>query len=125
MTVLGNTRRPDVTFYTNGRIDITARAARLLNLHDGDVIDIASIDGECYLYVKHLGSDVTGRHQAAVHATKRGSRNYRCHSIKLAAFVLSRHEGMARARLPLGEPTVLPHIGFAVPIIIRNNIKDS
>lgn len=123
MTVLGNTRRPDVSFYNTGRIDITARAARLLDLHDGDVIDIAFFDGECYLYVKHLGTDVTGRHEAAVHPTKLGSRNYRCNSVRLSAFILDQHNGARSVRLPLGDAVQLPSLGTAIPIIIRNNIK--
>lgn len=122
MTILGNTRRPDVSFYSNGRIDITARAAKQLNLHDGDVVDIAAIDGECYIYVKHLGTDVMGRHEAACYPTKRGSNNYRCHSVRLTAFILQQHNGARSVKLPVGEPEQKPTLGIVLPIITRINL---
>lgn len=36
-----NTRRHDITFNADGRIEISARATRALDLHPGDVIDVA------------------------------------------------------------------------------------
>ena len=48
------TRRPDITFYRNGRIDITASVAERLSLRAGDVIDIARGKEEYYLYVLSL-----------------------------------------------------------------------
>ena len=39
-SILGNTRKADITFYASGRIDISARVAKHLQLSRGDVLDI-------------------------------------------------------------------------------------
>lgn len=119
MTVLGNTRRPDVTFFATGRIDITARVSKMLGLEKGDVIDIAQMGSETFLYVMHKGTEVVGRHEAACRPTKGTSRNMRCHSKRLAGFVLERHPGKEMVRLPVGAPIHHQQLGTALPIIIR------
>ncbi len=50
-SILGNTRRADISFYSSGKIDITSRIANALGMVDGDVIDIMMWKGEFYLYV--------------------------------------------------------------------------
>lgn len=119
-TMLGNTRRPDVSFYATGRIDITARTAKLLALRDGDVIDIATNGKEYYLYVKYKGDEVVGRHEAQCRPTKKGSRNYRAYSRRLCSIVLDLNGEANAAHLPVGEAE---SGGKMLPIIIRNNIK--
>lgn len=61
-SILGNTRKADITFHDNGRINISARVSKLLELSHGDVIDIMDGQGEIYLYVKHR-VPVVGRHE--------------------------------------------------------------
>ena len=53
--LLENTRRHDITFNASGRIEISSRVTRELDLKPGDVIDIAVDERtrEVYLYVKH------------------------------------------------------------------------
>jgi len=107
MTILGNTRRPDVSAFSNGRIDITARVSALLDLVPGDVIDICvNADGEHLLYVRHKGSSLVGRHEAQLHATKPGkrSRNLRAYSVKLARSLLKASDCRGSAHLPVGAP---------------------
>ena len=75
------TRRPDITFYRNGRIDITASVAERLSLRAGDVIDIARGKEEYYLYVRLRRSDgAVGRHEAQCYPSKSGTRNFRAYS---------------------------------------------
>lgn len=81
--LLEQTRRHDITFNRNGRILITARVARLLDLRPGDCINIGIDNGECLLYVSRLDSPV-GRHVAQCYPTKRNSRHFRASSVELS-----------------------------------------
>lgn len=119
---LENTRRPDITFHAGGRIDITARVAKALSLHPGDVIDIAHDDGEYYLYVKHRNA--VGRHEAQCAPTYKGRtcNNLRAHSRRLCQAVLKVNGNYLTARLPVGEPVQHQGLGTALPIIIKRNI---
>lgn len=47
-SILGNTRKADITFYASGRIDISARVAKHLQLSRGDVLDIMIDQDEFY-----------------------------------------------------------------------------
>lgn len=119
---LNNTRRPDITFHSNGRIDITARVAKALALHPGDVIDIAHDGTEYYLYAKHRNA--IGRHEAQCASTYKGRtcNNLRAHSRHLCQAVLRVNGNYLTARLPVGEPINHPSLGTALPIIIHYNI---
>lgn len=122
-SLLGNnSRRPDISFHANGTIDITARVAKMLNLADGDVIDVVLDDGEYYLYVRWRGKFINGNYEAQVHPTKKGSHNFRAHSVKLCRNVL-RYSGVTNtlARLPVGKYQVWNEHPSAI-LIIQNNI---
>lgn len=122
-TTLDNTRKPDITFHRDGRIDITARVAKALSLRPGDVIDIAHDGSEYYLYVKHRNT--VGRHEAQCRATNLGGKtcnNLRCHSKRLCLAVLKINGNDNEARLPLGAPITHELLGLALPIIIKRNI---
>lgn len=122
VTVLGNSRRPDVTFRSNGLIEITARVVRILGITQGAVIDIvADDDGYLYLYVMHHADRVIGRHQAQCYRSNRGGNNMRCHSVKLCRAVLDKCGTGTVARLPLGEPQDLQGY-MAMPIITGHNL---
>lgn len=115
-SILNNIRRPDITFYPNGRIDITARVAGMLSLESGDVIDILHDGREFYIYVRAKRSQIIGRFHGQVHPTNLGkSRNYRAFSIQMTNYILS-HCHATTARLPVGEPLQLS-VGTALPII--------
>ena len=87
-SILGNTRKTDITFRADGRIDIAARVASLLSLHKGDVIDVLDGGGELYLYVK-LHAPTVGRHEAACFPTHARSRHFRASRIFSARFPAS------------------------------------
>ena len=120
-SIVGNTRRPDISVYRDGRIDITSRIAKILELSDGDVIDNAKEHDDYYLYVKHHGVNIKGSHNATVHPTKQKSHNFRTYSKNLANAVLKICRSDS-ALLPCGLPrnedgTVL------IPLIILNNLN--
>ena len=126
VSLLNNTRRPDVTFHADGRIDITARLAKMLDLHDGDVINIANDKSEYFLYVQHRADNLVGRHEAQCYPTNRRGRrnnNLRCHSKRLCNIILALNADATDVRLPVGAPQQHPLLGTILPIITRNNIK--
>lgn len=122
--IIGISRRPDITFYPNGRIDITARIARAISLHHGDVIGIAINGTERYIYVRLRADMVNGRHCATVHATKRGSHNFRCYSRQICQAMLSSSADSSHPlRCPAGQVIQHPQYGSMMAIIYKFNIQ--
>ena len=120
--LLENTRRHDITFNVDGRIEISAHVTRLLDIRPGDVINIAVDDSrrEVYLYVKHR--QLAGRHKAQCYRTGKGRtcNSLRANSVELCRQVLDmRGFSATQARLPVGEPEEAPCIGKVLPLIIR------
>lgn len=103
-TLLTHQRRPDLTLHPGGRIDIAARVTRLLGLRPGDAIDVATENGEFYLYVRHRATRPNEpRYEATVFPTKRGGRNMRTHSRRITAALLRQCHATTPARLLCGE----------------------
>ena len=88
-SILGNTRRADISFYSSGKIDITSRIANALGMVDGDVIDIMMWKGEFYLYVSLHASDICGRHEAQCFPSKRVGRQFRTWCRRLCSAIIS------------------------------------
>ena len=110
-SILPNSRRHDISFHASGKIDISAHIARKLSLSTGDVIDIASENGEWYIYVKLRSGNYAGRHDGRVWATARGKGTFRTWSKALTNAVLTAAGADARLRCPCGTE------------VERNNIK--
>lgn len=120
--LLDNSRRHDITFNAGGRIEISARVTRALDLHAGDVIDIAVDERtrEVYLYVKHR-APLAGRHKAQCYRTGKGRtcNSLRAHSVEICRQVLDmRGFSCLQARLPVGDPIEIQGVK-ALPLIIR------
>ncbi|HIT83302.1 MAG TPA: hypothetical protein IAA99_03780 [Candidatus Avibacteroides faecavium] len=101
-SILGNTRKTDMTFHPDGRIDISARVSRELSLQRGDVIDVLDCGNELYLYVK-FRAPVSGRHEAACFPSKTGGKHFRTWSKRLCLAMMRKcgaPDGVLR--LPLG-----------------------
>ena len=114
-SLLQNTRKPDITFYRDGRILITARIARILEIKPGDAINIALDDKEYLLYAKH---NLNGRHEAQCYPTKKGSNNLCANSIKLSRALLDKCNILAlKASFMVGEVIIIQEQKFC-PIII-------
>lgn len=123
--LLNRIRRPDVTFYPGGRIDISSRIARKLSLKKGDVIDVYVEKGEYMLYVRLRAENLIGRYVAQCYHSNRGKRksNRMCaQSCKLTeAMFMTSGIGCERPlRLPAGEPITIEGKGLVIPLIIRN-----
>lgn len=122
-SLLGNTRRPDISFFKDGHINITARVAKCLSIEEGDIIDILHHNGELFLYVKIKSKDVIGLHSGRCRSTrpKRGYRNFRINSKRLcdAIFEIC---GSDMVKLAAGECFEMPEVGMVVPLITRINL---
>lgn len=116
-SVLGNTRKPDVFFRKDGRIDITASASRLLNLEAGDCINIWSDESGLYLYA----TKPVGQHRAVCRLVNKGSRYLRASCKDLTDFVNS-ITGGKESHIPVGEPVCISAVGIALPLITRLNL---
>ena len=119
-SILGNTRKPDITFHACGRIDISARVSGILNLSKGDVIDVMGYDREYYLYVK-FHAPVVGRHEASCFPTNRKGKSFRAWSKRLCRAILELINAASEpVELSVGESVTLPGAGTALPIIYKN-----
>ncbi len=125
-SLLGNrTRRADITFHSNGKIDITSRLTKMLGLCDGDVIDIAFDRGEYYIYRMREAKDLVGRHEAQCHGTHRGrlhpTRSLRAYSKRICTAILKASNATDKARIWAGELCEIDKLGKAVVIIPASN----
>lgn len=117
------TRRPDITFYGGGRIDITSDIVRALGIQPGDVIDIARGKSDYYLYVRHRRADgLLGRHEAQCYPSKSGSLNFRAYSKRICSAVLSVAGGSV-ARIMAGGCVESDNLGRAVILIPQHNLE--
>lgn len=123
ISIIGNSRRPDITFYRDGRIDITSQVSKTLSLQSGDVIDITIHESEYLLYVSHRHNNTIGRHEGQCRPTQKGSNNFRTYSKRLCEFILRESGADDIARLQCGEPLEINNYGFGIPIITKNNIN--
>lgn len=125
-SIVQYTRRPDVSFYSSGRIDITSRVARAIGIADGDVISIAESDGEYYIYCAKHADAVVGSHQGTVHPTKQHSRNFRCYSSQICHILLTAHGITGRGqslRVPAGRVIQHPQFGTMMSLVTMFSIN--
>ena len=121
-SILGNTRRADISFYPNGKIDISSRIVKTLSMEKGDVIDIMVDGREYYLYVSIHASVVFGRHEAQCYPTQRGSRHFRAYSRRLCTAMMQATGINERVSFAAGE-IVEMHGHKVLPIITRKNLR--
>lgn len=118
ISILGNTRKPDVNFLACGRISISARVAKVLNLAPGDVIDLMDDNGETYLYVKHR-APVVGRHEGMIFRSNPRGRHFIASSVRLCRYIFSKCNTTQKVALCCGPVVNLPAHGIAMPIITK------
>ena len=120
-SILGNTRKADITFNRSGRINISSRVSKLLGLTSGDVIDIVIDEEETYLYVKHR-APVVGKHEGMVFCSNKNGHHFIASSITLCRYILSKSSGGDKNKVCLscGSPITLSQFGTVIPIITQN-----
>lgn len=120
-TLLNQTRRPDITFCRNGRIFISARVARLLDISPGDSINIAVTDGEFLLFAMRHPMGF-GRNIARCFPTRKHSRNLSANSVELCLkFFAACNIHAQRAAFFTGESLSSGQTTY-LPIITRHPI---
>lgn len=120
-SILGNSRKPDIIFYRNGRIEIASNVAKILNLSHGDVLDIMIDKPEYYLYVKYRADEKVGKHESTIFPTNKGN-HYRTSSCKLCSTILNEcgiSDKSDKAKLCVGEPIHDSQYGVLLPIITQ------
>ena len=114
-------RRNDVTFHSDGRIDLTAHVAKALAIAPGDVINIACTGerhGELYLYVSRRASQATGRHAGTCRPAKSG-HYLRAFSKQLTTHMQRLCHVSGTLRLRVGAAEEVSGLGTALPIIVQ------
>ncbi|MDE5688672.1 MAG: AbrB/MazE/SpoVT family DNA-binding domain-containing protein [Paramuribaculum sp.] len=117
-SILQNIRRRDITFYRDGRINLTARISKTLGLKPGDSIDIITEGGEYYLHAIHHGLAV-GHGVAQCRQARPDSPSLYVNSIALcrAMFLAIGFDG-DKAAFAVG-PAIIKNTKPYLPIITR------
>ena len=118
--IICGTRRNDITFHRDGRIDITAHVAKALDLHGGDVINIAEVGDrftERYLYVARRGGETTGRHSGTCRPVKNNGNYLRTHCRQLTSYALRKSGEALSVSYRVGSAEEVSGLGIALPII--------
>lgn len=103
--VTSTSRRPDVAFFRSGRIDISARVAKILDLKQGDAIDIAREDDEYFLYVAHR-APLFGKFRGQCIRTNKRGGHFRTYSRDLsrAVFAITKSDSLRqKENISVGE----------------------
>lgn len=116
-SLLQCTRRPDITFRRNGKIDISSHAAKMLGLERGDVIDVLKDRGEYYLYIRLRNP--AGNHNARAFPTYGRGQHFRSWCQRLCTAMMQICGVDTDARLTVGEPLHDEAHGTLLPIITR------
>lgn len=121
--LLSEQRRCDIYFRRSGRIDISSSTAKRLGLNEGDMLNLAMIEGELYLYISHKAVEGERRRLNSVHPSKDNYHHFRCQYLEMTRCV-ARYTGNAESWLYTGKtkdltPYGIPHTGII--LIYKNN----
>lgn len=123
-TVLQQPRKHDISFYRDGRIDITAGIAKQLDLRRGDMIDIATGGWKCFLYVQKRANQIRGgRYEGIVKPTNKGkhTNNFRTYSKTLTDFIFQECESWQSVHGDVirlySRKAVTTEYGISIPLI--------
>ena len=122
ITLLKSTRRPDITFYRNGTIRLTAGIIKSLAISPGDSINIAVENGEYLLYsISHEKGTNLHRFEAQCYPSKRGGgRNFCANSVRLCRNLLAAIGSSAKkVAFNVGESIEINGTSY-LPIITLN-----
>lgn len=120
LSLLGHNRRADIAFATNGCIDISAKVAKALSLHNGDTIDVLCNGYDYYLYVRNHAPEI-GRYEAQCRQSNRRGHHFRAYSARLCAIMRRVCHADGKICLPIGE-TVQADGKTYVSLITKHNL---
>lgn len=114
-------RKPDIKFFRDGRIYITARIAKEMDLKTGDAIDIIYGKGRYYLCISRRNAPMG--YVARCYRPRKSSRFMRCNSTEITSGILRAAGARDKAYLLAGRAELIPEIGqFALPLNVSNNL---
>jgi anaerobic selenocysteine-containing dehydrogenase len=101
--IIGPTRRTDVSFYSDGRVELSSYVVKTLGLRHGDVVDVASDGHEYFLFA--AATEPRCRHRAQCRETNPGGKHFRFNSVRLARTMLAvaGAQGRNYVHLPVGD----------------------
>jgi hypothetical protein len=120
--VLCKTKKADLTFFYNGKINITAHVSHSLGLNAGDAVNIAKVENgwtEYYLYIERRANEMRGQYEGVCAVTHGDGHNLRVFNCRLSRYILALCGTTEPVSLSIGEPEEVEGLGLAVPIIIR------
>lgn len=116
------TRRPDITIYRNGRIDISAHVVALLKINQGDVVNVVRDDeGEIYLCVS-FRVPLYGRFSGRCVFTNRKGHHMRTYSKSICNELfqlMHAPESMRIAHIAIGEMHCIDGLSILTLILKR------
>lgn len=101
--IIGPTRRTDISFYSDGRVELSSYVVKTLGLQHGDVVDVASDGHEYFLFAAVQAPQ--GRHRTQCRETNPGGKHFRFNSVRLARTMLEAAgaQGCDVVHLPVGD----------------------
>lgn len=114
--LLRYSRRPDIVFYQSGRIQISTKVAKQIELNSGDVIGFCNDNGEYYLYRR--AKNPPGSHKCRVIRANVRTGSFIAHSHEITNIFFSICSGKTKLAIPCGEP-IQTEKGITIPIITK------
>ncbi|MEG1729605.1 MAG: hypothetical protein RR280_08725 [Bacteroidaceae bacterium] len=111
----------DIKFKKNGLIEISVKVTRILNIENGDAINITPIDGEMYLYVASKNNQKNNGTKGICRTTKKRDAFMRAYWKELCEKVITLEGGQSKnACYRVGTPIKIENKTL-LPIITRVN----
>lgn len=109
---ISSSRKHDISFHHNGRIDISAHLAKRLSLSPGDVIDILKHQGEWYICVKLRAGTYIGRHIGKVWHASGHKGTFRTQAKPVTNAILAELGNPKSFHCPVGEDFIHDNMLF-------------
>lgn len=116
--LIKNSRRHDITISTSGIMSLSARLVRMLDIQDGDTINVGCDKDNYYIYVAYRRQEAV-RCKAKCYSLNKSGRCMRCCSKELAMGIINKvAKGQRTVKLPIGNAMLL-NGRVAVPLITK------
>lgn len=124
--LVNSRRRVDIYFRSNGKIDISSRVAWALSMSVGDVISLAAIGREFYLYISRKAAEMQcnmAHYSHQVRQRHKGCNTFYCNAVSLTR-IINAHTQSRESWLYVGNTKQIHVDGrdvIALPLIVGNN----
>lgn len=117
--LLNKTRCHDLSITSRGKIDISARVVRILELHSGDIVGLYEIDRDLCISRLYKSEELNAKHRCCVHPTSGKRGTFRLWSVDITKKIFDA-AGCSNntLRLACGEPKSIDNKIY-IPIITK------